>query len=123
MARRKNTPQRLPDAVRDAVERTVQAGLGGAEQTRGRAQEALDEVVSGAEQSAKTVRARVRKTVEATRPATGDDIRALRREIRALAKRVDELEGRSRSKPKPKPRRSTSSSGTKRSGSASRSKR
>jgi phage shock protein A len=119
MARRKNTPQRLPDAVRDAVERTVQATLGGAEQTRGRAQEALDDVVSGAEQSAKTVRARVRKTVEATRPATGEDIRALRREIRALAKRVDELEGKSstaKAKPKAKPRRSTSSSGTKRPG-------
>jgi hypothetical protein len=67
------------------------------------------------------VRARVRKTVEATRPATGEDIRALRREIRALAKRVEELEGKP--KPKPKPKRPTSSSSTKRPSSATRSKR
>ena len=110
----------------------MQATLGGAEQTRGRAQEALDEVVSGAEQGAKTVRARVRKTVEATRPATADDIRALRREIRALAKRVEALEGKGgtatssrrsaaakpKPKPKAKPKRSTTASGAKRSAGA-----
>jgi hypothetical protein len=44
MARRRSTPQRLPDAVRDAVERTIQTTLGGAQQTRGRAQDALDDV-------------------------------------------------------------------------------
>src|SRR3954449_7719982 len=92
MARRRTTPQRLPDAVREAVERTIQTTLGGAQQTRGRAQEAIDEVVQGAEAGAKTVRARVREAIEVTRPATSDDIRELRSEIRALSRRVEELE-------------------------------
>src|SRR3712207_4608293 len=94
MARRRPTPQRASAAVREAVERTIQTTLGGAQQTRGRAQDAIDEVVHGAEVSAKQVRARVREAVETTRPATGDDIRELRKEIRALAKRVDALEGK-----------------------------
>jgi polyhydroxyalkanoate synthesis regulator phasin len=99
MAKRRTTPQQLPDAVRDAVERTVQATLGGAQQTRG----ALDEVVSGAEASAKNVRARVREAVEKSRPATSDDIKELRTEIRALSRRLDKLEkkpARSRSSTK-----------------------
>src|SRR3712207_7699029 len=49
--------------------------------------------VHGAEASAKTVRKRVRKAVETTRPATSDDLRDLRAEIRALAKRIEKLEG------------------------------
>src|SRR3954468_1248281 len=81
MAKRRTTPQRLPDAVREAVERTLQTTLGGAQQTRGRAQEALDDVVHGAEVGAKNVRARVREAIETTRPATSDDIRELREEI------------------------------------------
>jgi polyhydroxyalkanoate synthesis regulator phasin len=93
MAKRRTTPQRLPDAVREAVERTLQTTLGGAQQTRGRAQEALDDVVHGAEVGAKNVRARVREAIETTRPATSDDIRELREEIAALAKRVEQLEG------------------------------
>jgi ubiquinone biosynthesis protein UbiJ len=91
MAKRRSNPQ---DAVRDAVERTIQATLGGAEQTRGRAQDAIEDVVTGAE----TVRARVREAVEKTRPATSDDIRELRNEIRALSRRLDKLE----KKPAPK---------------------
>jgi polyhydroxyalkanoate synthesis regulator phasin len=92
MARRRTTPQRLPDAVREAVERTIQTTLGGAQQTRGRAQDAIDEVVQGAEAGAKTVGKRVREAIETTRPATSDDIRELREEIRALAARVEALE-------------------------------
>ena len=88
MAKRRSTPQQLPEAVRDAVERTVQATLEGAQQTRG----AFDEVVSGAEAGAKNVRARVREAVEKSRPATSDDIRELRDEIRALSRRLDRLE-------------------------------
>jgi hypothetical protein len=106
--------------MREAVERTVQATLGGAQQTRGRAQDALDEVVSGAEASAKNVRARVRKTVEATRPATSDDIRALRLEIAALGRRLDALEGKPASRSGTRSTRSsTTSSRAKRSSSGS----
>jgi polyhydroxyalkanoate synthesis regulator phasin len=80
--------------MREAVERTIQTTLGGAQQTRGRAQEALDDVVHGAEAGAKNVRARVREAIETTRPATSDDIRELREEIAALAARVEQLEPR-----------------------------
>src|SRR3954454_2494860 len=73
MARRRTTPQRLPDAVREAVEKTIQTTLGGAAQTRGRAQDAIDEVVHGAEVGARSVRDRAREAVEATRPATAAD--------------------------------------------------
>jgi hypothetical protein len=100
MARRRPTPQRLPEAVREAVERTIQSTLGGAAQTRGRAQEALDDVVHGAEAGAKNVRKRAREAVEATVPATSADIRELRDEIKRLEKRVKELEGK---KPASKP--------------------
>jgi polyhydroxyalkanoate synthesis regulator phasin len=111
MAKRRTTPQQLPDAVRDAVERTLQATLGGAQQTRGRAQEALDDVVSNAEAGAKNVRARVREAVDRTRPATSDDIKALRKEINALSRRLDKLEG----KKKPAAKSSPKSRSTKRS--------
>jgi polyhydroxyalkanoate synthesis regulator phasin len=99
MARRRTTPQRLPDAVREAVERTIQTTLGGAQQTRGRAQDALDEVVHGAEAGAKTVRKRVRAAADAARPATYDDIKELRAEVRRLAKRVEALEKKGQRKP------------------------
>src|SRR4051812_14199364 len=111
MARRRPTPQRLPDAVREAVERTIQTTLGGAQQTRGRAQGAIDEVVQGAEAGAKTVRARVRDVM----PATSDDIQALRAQIRALERRLDALE---KGSPKPKPKRTSSRSAPARKGSS-----
>src|SRR5947208_11977896 len=56
MADRKPNPQRLPDAVREAVDRTLQATRGSAETTRTRAQEAVDEIVRGAEAGAEAVR-------------------------------------------------------------------
>ena len=74
MAKRKTTPQRLPDAVREAVERTIQATVGQAE--------------AGAE----SVAARVREAFETGRPATMDDVGKLRREVQALSKRLDAIE-------------------------------
>ena len=130
MAKRRATPPPVPDAVREAVERTVQATLGqaaqaqqetrgraqdartraqdvvddvvkGARTTRGRAQEAVEGVVKGAE----VVGERVRGALEDARPATHDDIKDLRRELRAIVRRLDAIEERlpaQRSKPKAK---------------------
>src|SRR5918999_845278 len=74
MARRRTTPKELPDAVRDAVERTVQATVGSAERGRDRAQGAIG-AVTGA--------------IDDRLPATNEDIRELRAELRR-----DEIEKR-----------------------------
>jgi cell division septum initiation protein DivIVA len=110
MATRRPTPQRIPDAVRDAVERTIQATVGSAQQTRGRAQDAVDEIVERAEAGAEQVRQRVR----GTRPVTHDELGDLQAEIRALGRRLDAIEKRLPAK------RSTKSSGTARKPAASR---
>ena len=94
MADRKSTPARLPEAVREAVERTLQATREGAETTRTRAQEAADELVRVAESGAEAVRDRVREAIEERRPATSDDIKELRKELRAIGRRLDAIEER-----------------------------
>jgi polyhydroxyalkanoate synthesis regulator phasin len=94
MAKGKPTPQRLPDAVRDAVERTIQATVGSAQQTRGRAQDAVDEIVRGAEAGAESVRARVKGAIDTTRPATYEDVRDIQAELRALGRRLAAIEER-----------------------------
>jgi hypothetical protein len=64
----KRPGQQVPDAVRDAVERTIQATVGSAQTTRERAQEAVDEVVRGAGASAESLRERVLGAIEERRP-------------------------------------------------------
>jgi hypothetical protein len=99
--RRTRTPATVPDPVREAVERTVQATIG----TRERAQEAVDELVRGTEQragevrrragtGAESVRERVRGAIEPLRPVTLDDLRGIQRELRAINRRLDDIEGR-----------------------------
>ena len=104
MARRRATPPPVPDALRDAVDRTVQATRGGArtraqdvvddvvQSTRGRAQDAMEGVVKGA--------GRVREAFEEARPATHDDVKELRKELRAINRRLAAIEERL---PPPKP--------------------
>jgi len=97
MAKRRTTPKELPDTVREAVERTVQATVGGAQNTRDRTRETLDELVRSAESQAREVRERVREALgdlEERRPATQEDLSALRKEIRALGRRLDTIEER-----------------------------
>jgi polyhydroxyalkanoate synthesis regulator phasin len=94
MAKGKPTPQRIPDAVRDAVERTILATVGSAQQTRGRAQDAVDEIVERAEAGAESVRARVKGAIDTTRPATYEDVRELQAELRALGRRLAAIEER-----------------------------
>jgi hypothetical protein len=122
----------VPDAVREAVERTVQATLGGAQQaraeTRGRAagartraQEALDDVarttrgraqeaVEGVVKSAEVVGERVRGAFDDARPATHDDLKELQKELRAINRRLEAIEKRlpapkSAARAKPAPRK------------------
>ncbi|HKP90606.1 MAG TPA: hypothetical protein VJT75_11625 [Thermoleophilaceae bacterium] len=94
MANRKPAPQRLPEAVREAVDRTLQVTREGAETTRTRAQDAVDDLVKGAEAGAEAVRERVRGAIEERRPATSDDLRDLRAELRAIGRRLDAIEER-----------------------------
>ena len=107
MAGRRTTPKEL----RDAVERTVQT-------TFGSAQDAVDEVVKSAEtglrQSRKVVRERAKKAVD-RRPATADDVRELRAELRAIVRRLDAIEDRLPAKRSSSTRRA--SPGGKRAGS------
>ena len=71
------------DNLRDAVERTVDATLGSAERSRSVAQTALEDLrrsVSGA--------------IEGRRPATSDDMKELKAELRAIGRRLDKIEQR-----------------------------
>ena len=78
MAKRR-TPQ---DALREAVERTMQAG----QQTRERAQDAVDDLGKAA--------GSLRQSLEGNRPATADDLKELRRELRAIGRRLDNIEAK-----------------------------
>jgi polyhydroxyalkanoate synthesis regulator phasin len=83
------------DAVRQAVDEAFQAAAGQAQQFgRERAQEIVDELAGAAN--------RLRDALEDLRPPTGDDIRLLREEVKALAERVAALE--QAQKPKRAPR-------------------
>jgi polyhydroxyalkanoate synthesis regulator phasin len=74
------------DAVRSAVDRTFQATVGqGAQVTRDRAQELVDELTGAA--------ARMRDLVEELRPAAADELSELRQEVAELRARVAALEG------------------------------
>jgi polyhydroxyalkanoate synthesis regulator phasin len=119
MAKGKPTPQRIPDTVRDAVERTIQATVGSAQQTRGRAQEAVDDIVRGAEAGAESVRARARRAIDTTRPATYEDVRDIQAELRKLGRRLDAIEQRlpaaGAAKPKAKKPRAAAAPSRKRS--------
>jgi ABC-type transporter Mla subunit MlaD len=116
MANRKPTPQRLPEAVREAVDRTLQVTREGAETTRTRAQDAVDELVRGAEAGAEAVRDRVKGAIEERRPATSDDLRDLRKELRAIGRRLDAIEERL----PPPPARAKGSGGGRTGGAAKR---
>jgi hypothetical protein len=101
MARRPGNPRELPDALREAVERTVQATVGSAERGRDRTQgaidelaEAVDQLVRGAEAGLTRSRRAVAGAIEERRPATYDDVRELKAELRAIGRRLDAIEER-----------------------------
>ena len=106
---------------REAVERTVEATLGSAERSRSAAQGALDDLVDsvdelrkGAEERLARSRRSMTEALEGRRPATSDDIKELRAELRAIGRRLDRIEERL-----PK-RRSSGASSSKRTGGSSK---
>ena len=84
----------IPDALREAVDRTVQATV----ETRERAQDAVDDLVKGAEKGGRNVRA----AVEDRLPATQDDVKEIKAELRRIGRRLDEIEQRLPAGAKPK---------------------
>lgn len=89
------------DNLREAVERTVNATLGSADRSRSTAQSALDDLVDsveelrkGAEDRLSRGRRSVAEALEGRRPATADDIRELRAELRKIGRRLDAIEER-----------------------------
>jgi hypothetical protein len=121
MARRPAKPSELPEALRDAVERTVDATLGSAGRGREAAQGALDELAGtvddlrrGAGRQLSRGRRSVAGAIEGRRLATYDDIAELKAELRAIGRRLDAIEERLPSK------RSRSTSGSSSRGTSSR---
>jgi hypothetical protein len=119
VARRRTDPRELPDALREAVERTVESTLGSAGRSRDAAQGALDDLAGtvddlrrGAEDRLVRSRKAVAEVIDTRRPATYEDVRELQKELRAIGRRLDAIEERlpaARKKPaakrKPAPRR------------------
>jgi chromosome segregation ATPase len=109
MAKRPSTPSEL----RDAVERTVQATLGSAERQRERTQGAIDDLAGTVDQlrrGAGAGIARGRRALEERRPATSEDLRELRAELRRIGRRLDAIEERLPAKGSSAKRSSTSRS-------------
>jgi polyhydroxyalkanoate synthesis regulator phasin len=90
MAKRRTSPTDIPDALREAVERTVEATRGSAQETRERAQSALDEVVETLGRS----RSAVLGAIDERRPATQEDVKDLKAELRKIGRRLDAIEER-----------------------------
>ena len=80
MASRKTPQEQVQATLREAVDRTVSVG----QQTRSRAQEAVDDIGKAA--------GRFRQQLEGRTPATQDDLTSIRAELRNLQKRIDKLE-------------------------------
>src|SRR5918997_2029032 len=118
MAKRPSTPSEL----RDAVERTVQATLGSAERQRDRTQGAIDDLagtVDNLRRGAEASLARGRRVIEDRRPATHEDIRDLKAELRRIGRRLDAIEERLPAK-RSGARAKRAGAGAKRSGTAAK---
>jgi ABC-type transporter Mla subunit MlaD len=118
------------DNLRDAVERTVEATLGSAERSRSAAQGALDDLVEsvedlrkGAEERLTRGRRSVTEALEGRRPASSDDIRELKAELRAIGRRLDQIEERLPAKRTPAKRAPAKRAGAKSTSTKSSSKR
>ena len=94
MAKRRPITKEMSEAVREAVDRTVQATIGSAQLTRGRAQDAVDELVRTAGSSAGAVRERVVGVYEDRRPVANEDLDEIRAELRKISTRLGAIERR-----------------------------
>jgi polyhydroxyalkanoate synthesis regulator phasin len=88
MATRKTPQEQVQATLREAVDRTVSVG----NQTRSRAQDAVDDLGKAA--------GRFRQQLEGRSPATNDDLDSIRAELRRLQKRIDKLEKKATPKKK-----------------------
>src|SRR3954471_4776425 len=88
MATRKTPQEQVQQTLREAVDRTMSVG----QQTRSRAQDAVDDLGKAA--------GRFRQQLEGRAPATNDDLAAIRAELRDLAERIDKLEKKAAPKKK-----------------------
>ena len=87
----------IPDALREAVERTVQATVGTRDLAQGAASElsaSVDDLVKGAEKGITRRRRSVRAAVGERLPASQDDMKAIRSELRRIEKRLAAIEDR-----------------------------
>ena len=90
-------PRDIPDALREAVERTVQATVDTRERAQGAASDlsaSVDDLVKGAEEGLTRRRRSVRAAVGERLPATQDDVKAIRAELRKIGQRLDAIEER-----------------------------
>ena len=90
------------------MERTVETTLGSAGRSRDAAQGALDDLAEtvddlrkGAEQRIARSRKAVAEAIDTRRPATYEDIRELKAELRAIGRRLDAIEERLPARRKP----------------------
>jgi HAMP domain-containing protein len=88
MPTRKTPQEQIEQTLREAVDRTMSVG----QQTRSRAQDAVDDLGKAA--------GRFRQQIEGRAPATHDDLAAIRTELRDLAKRIEKLEKKASTKKK-----------------------
>jgi hypothetical protein len=87
----------IPDALREAVDRTVRASVGTRDRAQGAAggvAEAVDDLLKGAERNLGRGRRTVRSAVEDRLPATQEDMKALRAELRRIGRRLEAIEDR-----------------------------
>lgn len=110
MAKPRRSSTDLPDALRDAVDRTVSATI----ETRGRAQDAVDDLVRGAEAGVRGAEAGLSRRAGAVRdamgerlPATQEDVKELRAELRAIVRRLEAIEKRLPDASKPRTKSGT----------------
>jgi polyhydroxyalkanoate synthesis regulator phasin len=107
--------RRLQEALRTAVERTLAATAGPASETRGRAQELLDDVArrgqearervsrrgQEAREASTSVTTRVVEAIQEMRLASGEEVRALNEQLASIERRVSALERRVAPNPRP----------------------
>jgi hypothetical protein len=101
MERRTSKPSEVPDALREAVERTVEATLGSAGRSREAAQGALDDLAGSVEDLRRGAGERIARgrrsvtgAIEGRRLATQDDLREVKAELRAIGRRLEAIEDR-----------------------------
>ena len=85
-------------------DRSVHEALRAASETRGRAQELLDDVArrgQEAREASASVTTRVVEAIQEMRLASGEEVRALEQQLAAIERRVSDLEQRSRDEPAP----------------------